>query len=52
MFGVPPPVTHQADHSSHQQQEGGAPRGAGDEGDVGGLEGAVLTPLAPEACSS
>ena len=53
VLGVPPPVAHHADHGRHQQEEGGASRGAGDEGDVGGLEGAVLAAaLVPEAVGS
>lgn len=43
MLGVPPPVAHDADHGSHQEEEGGASCRAGDEGNVGGLKGSVLT---------
>lgn len=50
VLGVPPPVTHHADHGGDQQEEGGAPCGAGDEGDVGRLKGPVLAAtLSPEA---
>lgn len=42
MLGVPPSVAHDADHSSHQQEEGGASSGTSDEGDVGGLKGPIL----------
>lgn len=54
VLGVPPSVAHDADHGSHQQQEGGASRGARDEGDVGGLQGPILVAaaLATEATVS
>ncbi len=53
VLGVPPPVTHHADHSGYQQEEGGTSRGAGDEGDVGGLERPILAAaLAPEVAAS
>lgn len=48
MLGVPPPVTHHADHSGNQQEEGRASCGTSDESDVGGLKGPILAAaLAP-----
>lgn len=49
VLGVPPPVAHRADHGRHQQEEGRAPRRAGDEGDVGGLDGPVAAAAAAAA---
>ena len=53
VLGVPPPVANDADHGGHQQEKGGTPRGAGDEGNIGRLEGPVLAAaLAPEGVGS
>lgn len=53
MLGVPPPVANHADHGGHQQEEGRASRGTGDEGNVGGLKGPILAPaLSPKAVGS
>lgn len=52
MLGVPPSVADDADHGGNQQKEGGASCCASDKGDVGGLEGAVLTSaIVPEGSS-
>lgn len=47
MLGVSPPVADHTDDDSHQQEEGGATCSAGNEGDVGGLEGSVLAVAFP-----
>lgn len=47
VLGVPPPVADHTDDDGHQQEEGRAPRCAGDEGDVGGLQGSVLAATFP-----
>ena len=53
VLGVPPAVANHADHGGYQQQEGRAPGRTGDEGDVGGLKGSVLSSaLSPEAVGS
>lgn len=50
---MPPSVADNAYHGGHQQEEGRASGGTGDESNVGGLKGSVLTSaFSPEAVGS